>query len=183
MVYGDKPVNDLLGAHLLEKYGGLWLSPYTVCLNRDYNPLFNDCKNHEIVTFGTSPNMITNMVPHKNKTYVNNLIIGSKRNCPCIIAYKILLEQHLFGKQYQYMYNHVGKNPEPLSEAIINTKPSQKHYSSKCDGSYNINDRKINKLAEKLPEKINLHSINFERKKFEWKFDTEDEDALEKWVR
>lgn len=141
--YGDKPVNDLLGAHLLEKYGGLWLSPYTICLNRDYNSLFNDCKTHEIVTFGTSPNMISNMVPYKNKIYVNNLIIGAKRNCPCIIAYKNLLEQHLFGKQYQYMYNHVGKNPEPLSEAIINTKPLQKHYSSKCDGSYNINDRKI----------------------------------------
>ena len=96
-----------------------------------------------MVTFGTSPNMITNMVPHKNKTYVNNLIIGAKRNCPCIIAYKNLLEQHLFGKQYQYMYNHVGKNPEPLSEAIVNTKPLQKHYSSAYDGSYNINDRKI----------------------------------------
>ena len=79
-----------------------------------------------MVTFGTSPNMITNMVPHKNKTYVNNLIIGAKRNCPCIIAYKNLLEQHLFGKQYQYMYNHIGKNPEPLSEAIVNTKKQLK---------------------------------------------------------
>lgn len=141
--YGDKPVNDLLGAYLLEKYGGLWLSPYTVCLNRDYRGLFSDCKSYEMVTFGTSPNMITNMVPHKNMTYVNNLIIGAKRNCPCIIAYKNLLEQHLFGKQYQYMYNHVGKNPEPLGEAIVYTKPLQKHYSSIYDGSYNINDRKI----------------------------------------
>ena len=140
--YGDKPVNDLLGAHLLEKYGGLWLSPYTVCLNRDYNPLFNDCKNYEMVTFGTSPTMI-NANPYGGQKAMNNLIIGAKRNCPCIVAYKNLLEQHLFGKQYQYMYNHVGKNPEPLGEAIVNTKPYHKHYSSKCDGSYNINDRKI----------------------------------------
>ena len=173
--YGDKPVNDLLGAHLLEKYGGLWLSPYTVCLNRDYRGLFSDCKNYEIVTFGTSPTMI-NADPYNGQKAMNNRIIGAKRGCSCIIAYKNLLEQHLFGKEYEYLYNHVGKNPEPLGEAIVNTKAYHKHYSSKTDGSYNINDRKIHidailgkmPLQFKDPMSMLFVSVPYE----EWSTDT-----------
>jgi hypothetical protein len=173
--YGDKPVNDLLGAYLLEKYGGLWLSPYTVCLNRDYKPLFNDCQNNEIVTFGTSPTMI-NADPYGGTKAINNLIIGGKKGCSCIIAYKNLLEQHLFGEQYDYLYNHVGIDSEPLGEAITYTKPIHKHYCSKVDGSYNINDRKIHidailgkmPLQFKDPTRMLFVSVPYQ----EWSTDT-----------
>ena len=173
--YGDKPVNDLLGAYLLEKYGGLWLSPYTVCLNRNYRTLFDDCRKYEMVTFGTSPTMI-NADPYGGGKAMNNQIIGARKGCPCIVAYKNLLEQHLFGKQYEYLYNHVGINPEPLGEAIIYTKPIHKHYCSKTDGSYNINDRKIHidailgkmPLQFKDPSRMLFVSVPYE----EWSTDT-----------
>ena len=151
--YQEKKVIDLLGAYLLELYGGLWLSPYTVCLNSDYRGLFQDCRNHEMVTFGTSPN-ITNSDPF-NGTFsaVNNKIIGAQKGCSCIVSYKNLLEQFIFAKQHEYLYNHVGKDPEPLGEAIVYTKPIHKHYCCKSDGSYNINDRKIhiNAFLGKMP--------------------------------
>ena len=46
-------------------------------------------------------------------------------------------------KQNEYLYNHVGRDPEPLGEAIHYTNPVHKHYCCKSDGSYNMNDRKI----------------------------------------
>ena len=141
--YQEKKVIDLLGAYLLERYGGLWISPYTVILKRDYRELLNDVRNHELVTFGTSPN-ITNCDPFNGTfTAVNNKIIGAQRGTTAIISYKNLLQQFIFGKQYEYLYNHVGKDPEPLGEAIHYTNPVHKHYCCKSDGSYNMNDRKI----------------------------------------
>ena len=165
--YQEKKVIDLLGAYLLEKYGGLWLSPYTSVLNRDYRELFNDCRNYEMVTFGTSPN-ITNSEPFNGEfTAVNNKIIGSRRGSICITSYKKLLEQFIFSKQYEYLYNHVGRDPEPLGEAIHYTKPNIKHYCSKSDGSYNNNNRKIhiNEFLGKTPiqfkDPSNLYFISF----------------------
>ena len=86
----------------------------------------------------------------KNKEYnhllriaVNNKIIGAQKGSSAIMSYKNLLEQFIFGKQHEYLYNHVGKDPEPLGEAIHYTNPVHKHYCCKSDGSYNMNDRKI----------------------------------------
>ena len=99
--------------------------------HKDYRGLFQDCRNHEMVTFGTSPN-ITNCDPFNGEfTAVNNKIIGAQKGCSCIVSYKNLLEQFIFAKQHEYLYNHVGKDPEPLGEAIHYTNPVHKHYCCK----------------------------------------------------
>ena len=138
--YSQKKVIDLLGSYILEKYGGLWISPYTVVLNKDYNELISNVLNNEVVTFGTSPN-----IDNSSPTYgaVNNNIIGGKKGSKVMIAYKSLMSSFVFSDQYEYMYNHISNNPEPLGEAIKYSKPSHIHYTCITDGSYNMNDRKI----------------------------------------
>ena len=141
--YQDKKVMDLLGAYILERYGGLWVSPYTITLNKNYSQLFEEIQHNDIVTFGTSPNII-NCDPY-NGSYkaVNNNIIGCKRYSPVIKKYKELMKSYISSNQYKYLYNHVNNDPEPLGEAIVATKPIHIHHCCKTDGSYNINSRKI----------------------------------------
>ena len=141
--YEEKKVTDLLGAYILERYGGLWVSPYTITLNRNYSQLFEQMRHNDLITFGTSPN-IDNSDPY-NGTFkaVNNSIIGAKHGTPVIRKYKELMESYAFSKPFQYLYNHVNNDPEPLGEAIHSMKPTMIHYCCKYDGSYNVNDRKI----------------------------------------
>ena len=141
--YEEKKVIDLLGAYLLERYGGLWISPYTVTLNKDYDTLFSQLRFNDVITFGTSPN-IDNCSPFNGEfNAVNNLIIGGKKHTPVMIKYKQLMESYTFSKPYQYLYDHVNNAPEPLGEAIKYTKPTMIHYGCEYDGSYNMNERKI----------------------------------------
>jgi hypothetical protein len=141
--YEEKKVIDLLGAYLLERYGGLWISPYTITLNKDYDTLFTQIRNNDLVTFGTSPN-IDNCNPFNGEfKAVNNLIIGGQKHRPVTIKYKQLMESYVFSKPYQYLYDHVNNDPEPLGEAIKYTNPVTIHYTCEYDGSYNINERKI----------------------------------------
>jgi len=141
--YEEKKVIDLLGAYILEKYGGLWISPYTITLKTDYDSLFSQLRHNDIITFGTSPNVV-NCSPYNGEfNAVNNLIIGAIKHRPVTIKYKQLMESYVFSKPYQYLYNHVNNYPEPLGEAIKYTNPVSIHYGCEYDGSYNINERKI----------------------------------------
>ena len=136
--YQDKKVIDLLGAYILERYGGLWVSPYTVTLNKNYSQLLSEIQHNDIVTFGTSTN-----IDNCYDNVVNNNIIGCKKYSPVIKKYKDLMKSYVSSNQYKYLYNHVNNDPEPLSEAIVATNPIHVHHSCKTDGSYNINSRKI----------------------------------------
>ena len=152
--YPQKKVIDLLGAHILEKYGGLWISPYTVVLNKDYNQLISNVRNNDVVTFGTSPN-IDNCSPKYDA--VNNNIIGGRKGSDVMISYKSLMNAFIFSDQYEYMYNHVNNDPEPLGEAIKYSKPTHIHYTCSTDGSFNMNDRRIHvdEFLGKVPLQFN----------------------------
>ena len=153
-----KQIMDLLGAYILERYGGLWFSPFTVSLNKDLTNIFNSIKTNDIVTFGTSINVDSITGP------VNNLVIGAKRNSFVIQKYKSLMDNYISSNSYKYLYNHVNKPPEPLQEAISQTKPTRKHYGIETDGSYNINNRKIHidEYFGKMPlQFINPKSVQF----------------------
>ena len=172
--YEDKKVIDLLGAYILEKYGGLWVSPYTITLNKNYSKLFDEMKYNDLVTFGTSPN-IDNCDPYNgNFNAVNNLIIGAKPGTSVIRKYKELMESYVFSKPFQYLYNHVNNDPEPLGEAIKYKKPIMIHHCCKTDGSYNINDRKIHidEFFGKMPimfrDPIKLMFISMPYKEMEY---------------
>jgi len=132
-----KPTMDLLGAYILERYGGIWFSPFTVSLNKNLSNIFNNIKTNDIVTFGTSINVDSTTGP------VNNLVVGARRGSPVIQRYKSLMENYVSSNSYKYLYNHVTNPPEPLQEAISQTNPTRIHYGIETDGSYNINSRKI----------------------------------------
>tara|TARA_Y100000389_G_scaffold202833_1_gene249390 strand:- start:302 stop:1246 length:945 start_codon:yes stop_codon:yes gene_type:complete len=132
-----KKTMDLLGAYILERYGGIWISPYTVVLNKDISNILRNVRSNDIVTFGTSINVDSTTGP------VNNLVIGARLGSPVIQKYKSLMESFVSSNSYKYLYNHVNSSPEPLQEAISQSNPSRKHYGVETDGSYNINSRKI----------------------------------------
>ena len=44
---------DMFRYFLMYKYGGLWLSPGTVFLQRDYHGLYKELVENDIVTFGS----------------------------------------------------------------------------------------------------------------------------------
>ena len=176
--YEEKKVIDLLGAHILERYGGLWVSPYTITLNRNYSKLFNEMRYNDIVTFGTSPN-IDNSYPYNGEfNAVNNLIIGAKHGTPVIRKYKELMESYAFSKPFKYLYNHVNNDPEPLGEAIKYTKPVMVHHCCMTDGSYNVNDRKIHideffgkmPIMFKDPSKLMFISMPYKEMEYNTKY-------------
>ena len=152
-----KRTMDLLGASILERYGGLWFSPYTVLLNKDISNILRNVRSNDIVTFGTSINVDSTTGP------VNNLVVGARRQSPVIVVYKSLMES-FSSNRYKYLYNHVNNSPEPLQEAISQTNPTRKHYGVETDGSYNINSRKIHndEYFGKMPlQFLNPPSVQF----------------------
>ena len=153
-----KKTMDLLGAYILERYGGIWISPFTVVMNKDLSDIFRSLQLESIVTFGTSINVDSTTGP------VNNLVVGARRRSPVIVKYKRLMESYVSSNRYKYLYNHVNNSPEPLQEAITQTNPSRKHYGVKTDGSYNSNRRKIhmNEYFGKMPlQFMNPTSVQF----------------------
>ena len=154
----NKKTMDLLGAYILEKYGGLWFSPYTVVLKKDISNILTTVRSNDIVTFGTSINVDSTTGP------VNNLVIGARKYSPVIVVYKSLMESFVSSNRYKYLYDHVNNSPEPLQEAIAQTNPSRKHYGVETDGSYNINRRKIHidEYFGKMPlQFLNPTSVQF----------------------
>ena len=173
----DKKVVDLLSSYILCEYGGLWISPYTIVLNKDYNRLFNDIKHNDIVTFGTSSNM-DNINPNNGKfNAVNNSIIGAKPNTPVIRKYKELMKNYA-SSDISYTYNHVNNYPEPLGESIMYTTPVSVHYSPEYDGSYNIDNRRISideffgkmPIMFKEPTKLMFVSIPYKDMEYNTKY-------------
>ena len=173
--YEEKKLIDLMGAYILERYGGLWISPYTITLNRNYSKLFNEMRYNDIVTFGTSPNMTR--MPNSSAA-VNNLIIGAKHGTPVIRKYKELMESYAFSKPFQYIHKNMNHDPEPLGQAINNTQPLQIHYDSDADGSYNVNDRKIHideffgkmPIMFKDPSKLMFISMPYKEMEYNTKY-------------
>ena len=72
---------DLLSSFILEKYGGLFLSPGTIVY--DKKDVLSKTNNHDIVTFGRS------------KFTPNSYILGSKHNSDFVKLYKNTMLENL----------------------------------------------------------------------------------------
>ena len=121
---------DYLYACILEKYGGICISPGTIIYNID-KPM-EQLNNYEIITFGCNPGV---MRTDNNLNYPNSYVIGSQKGS-------------IFMKEYiRYLGLYIEKNPlyqfrisnssDILSYLISNLNPIQFHYGIDYDGSYN----------------------------------------------
>ena len=71
--FRQKDLIDLIGAMLLESYGGLYVSPGTIFVHKNYNPLYDQLQTYDIVTFGSiyNHNTVGSSTP-------NTRIVGAK---------------------------------------------------------------------------------------------------------
>ena len=157
-----KKTMDLLGAYILERYGGIWFSPYTVVMKKDLSRYFNyltakpgtmitteDGRKipaySEIFTIGTSSNVAG--IHHRHSRIVNNKIIGARRNSQIIRNYKNILEKNIIGRSSLNFdtFNRTQNNIEPLTDAIKSSTKGLGHHTlgEKRDGTVNINRRRI----------------------------------------
>ena len=152
---------DLLHAYLLEKYGGLCISPGTIIHNPSMlQSLVNKSDTNEIVTVGSSPRVMNGL---SNNKYPNTYIIGSKPNSKIIQEYKRRFLKSLQKKQIFHSY-------DILSNILIKRDPSQFHLGIEYDGTHNSNMRLIT-IKEYLgrypidyldPEKLYVISVPYE---------------------
>lgn len=143
---------DILFASILDKYGGICVSPGTIVYNLS-KPL-NKLHNFEVVTFGGNPSVINaknhNLLP-------NNYVIGSKKNSKAINEY---LRNLLMIKEnyYKYNYNHL-LSQDILSKILNQYQPSQFHYGTDYDGTYNTKTQIIS-----LDEYLGTYQLDFSNK-------------------
>jgi hypothetical protein len=124
--YSLKKRVDLLFAFILEKYGGLCLSPGTIVY--DLNHIFSKTYYHDLVSVGGSPEVIQASFSH---LYPNNYVIGSKKNSHFIKSYKHELLNN---------FDSVAiRSYQSLSKLIQLYKPNQYHYGTVHDGTMNKN--------------------------------------------
>jgi hypothetical protein len=153
--YKEKELLDLIGGMLLYRYGGLWLSPGSICIRKDYSELFHNIINYDIVTFGSSnPYSCDNLNP-------NNYIIGSKKNNKVIEEYINRLLQHMTGN-ITSLHKNITNDYNPLGEAIQLYSINRKHYDCKCDGTYNVYNRKL-----RLEDYLGKNPIIYDKNKLE----------------
>ncbi len=143
---------DILFASILEVYGGLCISPGTIVYNIDR--ALSMLKRYEIVTFGGSPKVLQS---NNNLEYPNSYVLGSQKNTPFIQEYKRLL---LLMVDDTYLYNFkIADDTDILSHLIQKLEPSQFHFGSEYDGSYN------SKLEEiQLSTYMGTYEIDFKNK-------------------
>ena len=180
---------DLLGAYILELYGGIWISPFTVVMNKDLSKYFDRLTAKpgtmvtvddgrqlpaygEIFTVGTSSNVTG--IYHMNNRIVNNKIIGARRNSEIIRNYKNILEKNMIGRSSLNFdtFNRTQNNIEPLTDAIKSSTKGLGHHSfgEKRDGTVNINLRRIHideyfgkmPLQFLYPSRVDFISIPYE---------------------
>lgn len=121
---------DILFASILEQHGGLCLSPGTILYNVS-NPL-NLLKSYEIVTFGADKNMLQ----AQNHIYFpNSYVLGSQKGTSFIKEYKRNL---IMMKNDTHLYNFKNLEGSDILTYLLKLhKPTQYHFGTEYDGSYN----------------------------------------------
>ena len=157
---------NLLYSFILEKYGGLCISPGTISIN--LKEILNKLYSYDLVTVGSNPKD-TQIV--NNHNYPNTNILGSKKNTKFIQEYKNNLLKNIQNNQIN-SYNI-------LSQLIQKYKPSQYHFCSLSDGTINIYKKSTNlndflnvngpKLDMKRLKVISLpYNDLFKNQKYQW---------------
>tara|TARA_Y100000389_G_C17451060_1_gene514837 strand:- start:1661 stop:2578 length:918 start_codon:yes stop_codon:yes gene_type:complete len=157
---------DLLFAFILEKYGGVCLSPATIVSNIDeliYQSTIND-----IVSVGSSPEVIGYSI---DKMYPNTYVIGGKKGSSFLKLYKQTLLKN-YGKKNKQLSDV--KSYGVLSSLLKYKLPKQVHFS---DGTYDDSLKKIdipvflsktNKEYESYSHLISLPYEELFEKKYLW---------------
>jgi len=118
---------DLLFAYVLEKHGGLCISPGTVIFNgSEAEKVVDRVKVNDLVTVGSSPSSIS---PLSGNEHPNTYIIGAKKGSLVMKTYKETLKDIHYRHSVQNSY-------DVLSSLIKDMKPVQYHLGSKYDGTY-----------------------------------------------
>jgi len=131
----EKRIN-LLHSFLLDKYGGLCISPGTIPI--DINDILTQVYLNDLVTVGSNPRYVQVV---NNSDYPNTNIIGSKKNLELIHEYKNELIKNI--------HNNNVEAYDILSKLIQKHKQKQYHFSSLSDGTID-RFKKITKLDDYL---------------------------------
>ena len=171
---------DLLGAHILDKYGGIWLSPGTIIYKPNfYNDIFSKLNESPLLTFGNDPNIINNC----NLEYQpNNMVIAAKKNNIIINLYKMILDKQQQSYQlppdvqniinsdelkdiidttrYNLLYDELS-GVYAIAEAFRIAKNQEfpfehMNYGCLCDGMKNANNKNVT-----INELLSYHKIYF----------------------
>ena len=127
---------DILFASILEQHGGLCLSPGTILYNVS-NPL-NLLKSYEIVTFGANKNMLQ---AQNNIYFPNSYVLGSQKDTTFIKEYKRNL---IMMKNDTHLYNFKNLEGSDILTYLLKLhKPTQYHFGTEYDGSYNSKHQNI----------------------------------------
>lgn len=136
--YSDVPLKrriDILFACILEKYGGICISPGTIIQN--ISELVHQSDIKDIVTSGTSPRILSASLDPMTP---DTMVIGGKQGSPFLKQYKqtLLHLQSNTSGQLSTMEAY-----DILSSLLQDKKPSQFHASSLTDGTRNKYLQKI----------------------------------------
>ena len=124
---------DLLAACLLEKYGGLFVSPGTVVMQNVDEIMYNIKFKYDLITFGGS---IRNMNSCNNAYNPGNYIIGSKKDNPVISYYKESLIENI--KRQSFTDKLVSE--DLLSYSLQRIKP-EKYFHFNCEYTGNVDNQ------------------------------------------
>jgi len=121
---------DLLSAYVLEKNGGLFLSPGTIVNNM--NDILNKVNSFDVVTFGGS--ILTKSC--SNNKFPSSFILGCKDNSEFIKSYK------------EGLTNNISSISDTTGDSVLadilgSNKYNQYHYCCSYDGTRNINNKYI----------------------------------------
>jgi len=143
---------DILFAHILDEYGGLCISPGTIVYN--VNKALSMLNKFEIVTFGATSKVLQS---DNNLYYPNSYVLGSQKNTPFIQEYKRLL---LLSVKDTYLYNFKSiDETDILSHLVITLSPTQFHFGTEYDGTYDSKLRRIH-----LSTYMGTYEIDFQNK-------------------
>ena len=152
-VYPIKFRVDLLASCLLEKYGGLFISPGTVVVQSVDEILYNIKNNYDLITFGGSVRNINSCNDPYNP---GNYVIASKPNNPVIIDYRNKMLRNLYDQGYTDKL--VGE--DLLSYSLRKLKPD-KYFHFNCEYTGNVNN--MNNIIS-LSEYFGYEPIQFKNK-------------------
>ena len=169
---------DLLHSFILEKYGGLCISPGSIGIH--LLTILSKTYYYDLVTVGGNPKIIQS---NKNNQTPNTYILGSTKGSDLIKEYKSKLLESL---NSNLLSNEINSY-EILKHCIQKYKPLQYHFSN--DGTIDRNqqllqfDDYINKMNPNLNDDelyvISLPYENFKNSKYQWLFNLSEKEFNE----
>jgi hypothetical protein len=139
---------DILYASILKEYGGICVSPGTIVygLNKPIGLL----SKYEVITFGGNPSVIN---AQNNNYHPNNYIIGAKKNSTVIKEYLRYLRMIETNNNYNMKHS---SSADIFGSLLEIHKPTQYHFGTEYDGTYNSKYQIIS-----LGEYIGTSKIDF----------------------